>query len=170
MRRKFIGGNWKMHGTQTELTKLTKNIIEASIDFSNMDVVLFPSFVYLTHIYQLLSHSQVALGAQNLSEYKKGAYTGEISATMLKDIGCRYVIVGHSERRHLYGENNALVAKKFKTTIQHDLIPVLCIGETQLEREMGKTESVILEQLNAVIDHVGIKAFAKAIIAYLKNQ
>lgn len=166
MRQRFVGGNWKMNGNQSELLALTRDILQALDDSSDTDVALFPSFVYLSAIYQLLSQSSIMLGAQTLNEHEKGAYTGEVSASMLKDIGCRYVLIGHSERRHIYGEDNTLLTEKFKIAMQHDLIPILCVGETQTEREDGKTENIILEQLNAVIDKTNIDPFSKAIIAY----
>jgi triosephosphate isomerase len=166
MRKQFIGGNWKMNGTQAELYDLVKNILNTPLDASNLDIVVFPSFVYLSLIQQLLAQSPIALGAQNVSEYEKGAYTGEIAASMLRDIGCRYVLVGHSERRHIYSENNETIAKKFKMAMTYELTPVLCVGETRQEREKEKTESIILAQLNAVIDIAGIDVFEKAIVAY----
>lgn len=166
MRKLWVGGNWKMNGHRAELITLTQEMVKLPIHFDRVDVALFPSFIYLSSIKDLLSKSQIRLGAQNLSEYEKGAYTGEISASMIQDMGCEYVLVGHSERRQIYKESPATEAEKFYWAIKNKLKPVLCLGETRQEREANKTESVILTQLQAVIDKVGIAAFEKAIVAY----
>jgi triosephosphate isomerase len=167
MRKSFVGGNWKMNGTSASLTDLTQTMCQRFSSKSSMaEVILFPSFVYLPMIRSLLSGSAIKLGGQNLSEQLRGAFTGEISAAMLKDVGCQYVLVGHSERRHLYHESAELVAQKTKQALEHQLMPVLCVGETQQEREAGKTEPVILAQLEPVIMEVGIEAFKQMIVAY----
>ncbi|OGT07241.1 MAG: triose-phosphate isomerase [Gammaproteobacteria bacterium GWF2_41_13] len=166
MRRKFIAGNWKMYGTQKEVESLLKALKVGLAHFLDTDVAVFPSFVHLQQARDLLQDSPIGFGAQNLNAHDTGAYTGEISGLMLKDLGCHYVLVGHSERRQLFGETDAIIAEKFAAALKHQLTPVLCVGETQAERENNQTESVVLAQLQAVLDKVGIDAFSKAIIAY----
>ncbi len=166
MRHQFIAGNWKMNGDQASITALINNIKKGLKNFSTADVVVFPSFVYLTQVHDLLKNTNIAFGAQNFSQHEKGAYTGEISPLMLRNIGCQYVLVGHSERRQLYEESSILVAEKFSAALKYGLTPVLCVGETLTQREEGKTESVVLEQINTVINYVGIEKLADSIIAY----
>jgi triosephosphate isomerase len=130
-------------------------------------MLLCPPFVYLSALARWLEGSPIALGAQNLCEHvAAGAYTGEVSGSMLKDVGCEYVIVGHSERRTLYGETDAVVAAKFRAAQTVGLIPIVCVGETLKEREAGRTEAVVTRQMRAVIDAVGAAAFAQAVVAY----
>ena len=123
-------------------------------------------FPYLSQVEALITHSQVKLGAQNFNVNSSGAFTGEVSANMIKDFGARHVIVGHSERRNLYGETSSLVAEKVKAALDSDLTPLLCVGESLGQRESGETETVVAEQINAVIGLVGIRAFRNIIIAY----
>lgn len=123
-------------------------------------------YPYLAQVQQELAKTGVSWGAQNLSEQVSGAFTGEVSAAMLKDFGCRYVIVGHSERRALYGEDDGLVAKKFKQALAGGLVPILCVGETLAQRESGQTAEVVAAQLDAVLDAVGVEVFAGAVVAY----
>ncbi len=166
MRRKFIGGNWKMNGSRDEAALLINGLVTGLAGFDGADVVVFPSFVYLSQVKELLSDSPIAFGGQNMSQFDQGAYTGEISGPMLKEMGCRYVLVGHSERRQIFGESSELIAEKFEAALNHRLTPVLCVGETREEREANQTEQVVLEQLNAVISAVGIEALARSVIAY----
>ena len=168
MRRRFVGGNWKMNGSGKEAENLITALIEQLKGFSSesLDIAVFPSFVYLPQVNELLKNENIQLGAQNLSQHEKGAYTGEISGSMLADIGCRYVLVGHSERRHLYAESNELVAEKFKVALDIGLTPVLCVGETREQYETGQTENVVLEQITTVTTLVGIAQLSKAVIAY----
>ena len=133
---------------------------------SDLDVVICPPFVYLAELATLLKGAKISLGAQNVSHLESGAYTGEVSVGMLKDYNCQFVIVGHSERRSLYGESDSRIAEKFITAHASDLIPILCIGELLEERESNETEVVIARQLDAVIDKAGIEMFAKSVIAY----
>ena len=133
---------------------------------SAAEVLLCPPFVYLADLARALKDSGVSLGAQDLCAEDNGAYTGEVSGPMLKDFDCRYVIVGHSERRALYVENDALVARKFMAAQKAGLNPILCVGETLAEREAGETSVVVSRQLKAVLDAAGIAAFGKAVIAY----
>ena len=165
MRRTIVAGNWKMNASTESVNKLILGILSGMSEVSSEVVVCAP-FPYLSQVEALITHSQVKLGAQNLNTNSEGAFTGEVSAKMIKDFGARYVIVGHSERRNLYGETRPLVAKKVKAALDSDLIPLLCVGESLKQRETGETETVIAEQINAVIELVGIGAFRNIIIAY----
>ena len=166
MRRKLVAGNWKMNGSKASIKELLDGVKQGAGEITNADIAVCAPFVYLSEVESQLSGSNVAWGAQNLSEQASGAFTGEISAAMLNDFNCRYVIVGHSERRTLYGEDDALVAKKFAAAQAAGLIPVLCIGETLEEREKNVTEDVVARQLDAVIASCGVDALSKAVIAY----
>jgi triosephosphate isomerase len=166
MRRPLVAGNWKMHGSRAESTKLVDELVEAT-ELGAADVVVCPPFVYLWEIGRHLKDSAVALGAQDVcAEPGQGAFTGEVSATMLKDVGCAYTIVGHSERRALYGDTDALVARKFVAAQGQALVPILCVGETLEERERGVTRDVVARQLDAVLAVAGVGAFARAVVAY----
>lgn len=166
MRRFLIAGNWKMHGSQSQVQTLIDGIKQGAAAYSDIDILVLPSFVYLKQAHDLLKNSTVLLGAQNLYLGTQGAFTGEVSGPMLKDIGCQYVLVGHSERRSLFHDDTKLVAEKFKAALDAGLTPILCIGETQAQREAGETEQVIREQLESVIGAAGIDAFRQAVIAY----
>ncbi len=165
MRRKLVAGNWKMHGGLAENETLLSGIL-AGVGEATAGVAVCVPFPYLAQAQARLAGSAVAWGAQNLSQHAKGAYTGEVSAAMLKDFGCAYVIVGHSERRALYGESDAVVAEKFAAAQAAGLTPILCVGETLEEREGGITEQVVGRQLDAVIAKCGVSALAKAVLAY----
>ena len=143
MRRKIVAGNWKMHGSRAENTQLVDSITSGFAGDEGAECVICPPFVYLHEISRLLRDSSVQLGAQDVCAESQGAFTGEISAAMLKDVGCRYVLVGHSERRALYGEDDALVARKFAAALSRGLVPILCVGEQLAEREAGRTHEVI---------------------------
>jgi triosephosphate isomerase len=166
MRRPVVAGNWKMHGSraanQALLTELERRLDPAW----PVDIVVFPPYVYLEDAVRLLDGDAIAVGAQDVCADAVGAFTGEISASMLKDVGCRYVIVGHSERRRLYHEDDALVARKFAATVQAGLTPVLCVGETLEEHESHQAEAVVARQLDAVIAMSGIGSLASSLIAY----
>ncbi|MEY3123043.1 MAG: hypothetical protein RI993_1868, partial [Pseudomonadota bacterium] len=131
-----------------------------------VDCAVCVPFPYLNQVQTLLNATRLAWGAQNISQYSHGAYTGEVSASMLVDFGVRFVIVGHSERRALFGESNQLVAEKFKAAQTAELVPILCVGETLAQRDAEETEGVIARQLDAVIELTGVKALANAVIAY----
>lgn len=169
-RKPLIAGNWKMHGSRAQVNSLLSDIIKGAGVFANrVDIVVLPTFVHLSTANQLLTQSptsKISLGAQNLYLGGKGAFTGEVSGNMLADIGCQYVLIGHSERRAIFHETLDLVAAKFKAAIDAGLKPILCVGETQSERESGNTERVIREQLTSVIDFAGIDSFRQAVIAY----
>ena len=163
MRQKLVAGNWKMHGSLAENAALLSALKPALAGIKAVVCVPFP---YLAQAQSELAGSSIAWGAQNLSEHSKGAYTGEVSASMLRDFGCSYVIVGHSERRSLYGESDQQVAAKFIAAQAGGLVPILCVGESLEERESGITEQVVARQLDAVISAAGIGALANAIVAY----
>lgn len=166
MRQPIIAGNWKMNGSRESIRELLDGIKAGMAEVNKAEVAVCAPAIYLADVEQQLSGTAVAWGGQNLSTEASGAFTGEISAAMLLDFHCKYVIVGHSERRTYYGEDDALVAKKFAVAREAGLIPILCIGETLEEREKGITEEVVARQTKAVIDAVGVKALADAVIAY----
>ena len=165
MRKKLVIGNWKMHGNLQQNEALLSAILR-DIDGLAVGVAVCVPFPYLQQTANLLSGSVVAWGAQTLSEHPSGAYTGEVSASMLRDFGCRYVLVGHSERRALFGETDAAVAAKFRSAQVNGLVPVLCVGETLAERDAGRTLEVVRAQVNAVINLLGVEALASAVVAY----
>lgn len=165
-RRVLVAGNWKMHGNQADATALVSGIVRGLPKVRNADLAVCPPYILIPLVAALLKGGAVAWGGQNLSAHPSGAYTGEISATMLKDYGCTYVIVGHSERRALYGEDDTVVAEKFGAAQTAGLIPILCVGETLAERERGETEGVVAHQLDAVVGRHGIASLKNAVIAY----
>ncbi len=152
-----------MYGSRESIASLVSGLLQIN---SVVDVAVFPPYVYLQQVIKALADTTVGVGAQNVSEQRQGAYTGEISADMLKDIGCHYVIVGHSERRTLYGESDQQVADKFIAAQSVGLVPILCVGETLAQREQDETLAVIARQLDAVTAVAGIEAACKAVIAY----
>ena len=164
MRRMMVAGNWKMHGSRAIAGELLGAIVAAG--YHSIDVAVFPPAVYLAELVSAHGSSGVLIGAQDVSAHAQGAYTGEISAAMLRDVGCTHVLVGHSERRQYHAETNHQVAEKFVAAQAAGLIPVLCVGESLEQRDAGSTEQIIGKQLIAVIDHAGIAAFAKAVVAY----
>lgn len=166
-RTPLVAGNWKMHGSRAETATLLKNILNGLSDDMNCDVAVFPPSIYIPQVSEILQESRVLFGGQNLSSEPKGAYTGEISAAMLTDFGCHSVLVGHSERRQLFGESSDIVAQKYMAAAQAGLMPVLCVGETLAQRESGETLSVVSAQINAVISlENGLKALYNGVIAY----
>jgi triosephosphate isomerase len=165
MRKILVAGNWKMHGSKAMVNGLLKGLLAAP-DSERAELAVFPPFPYLALAQSLLSGSSIAWGAQTLNPVAQGAHTGEVSAPMLLDTGCRYVLVGHSERRSLYGESDADVAERFAAALAAGLEPVLCVGETLEEREQGRTEQVVERQLQAVLERCGVDGFRRAIVAY----
>ena len=164
-RKPFVVANWKFHGSRSQLEHFTSQCTER-ID-EDVDVVLCPSHVHLGFTAELLGEQgRVKLGAQNVSQHRHGAYTGEISCEMLVEAGCRYVLVGHSERRRLFGETSFIVAEKFAAVRAAGLIPILCLGESGAARQARRTFEVIAEELDIVIEKNGAMAFDNAIIAY----
>jgi triosephosphate isomerase (TIM) len=166
MRRRLVAGNWKMHGGRAANEALLQGILSGVRGLGNVDLAVCVPYPYLVQAADRLRDSAVGLGAQNVSEHAQGAYTGEVSAPMLADCGCRYVIVGHSERRQLYGESDAQVAAKFAAVQSAGMTPILCVGETLAERDGGKTENVVQRQLDAVLSVAGARGFANAVLAY----
>ncbi len=166
MRDLLIVGNWKMHGNTIMISELVDEIIDGLDASSSCNLLLCSPFPYLGLVSQRIINSPISLGAQNLSQHTSGPYTGEVSAEMLKDMGCEYVIVGHSERRELMGETNKIIANKFITAIKSHLKPILCIGESLDERKQGMTTSVISDQLNTVLNEIDSNDLSNAVIAY----
>ncbi len=166
MRTRLIAGNWKMNGSKPMVRELVAGVL-ARLDASrSAEVLLIPPFPYLPLVSSLTDGTPVLLGGQDLSAHQEGAYTGEVSGNMLADWGCGYVLVGHSERRSLHGEDDRLVAAKFRAAQAAGLQPILCVGETLDEREAGQTEAVVSRQVGAVVEAAGIAAFARALVAY----
>ena len=155
-----------MNGSAAANAELIGGILAKIPDSANVELLVCPPFPYLSSVAERLEGTRVGLGAQTVSEHESGAYTGEVSASMVKEAGCGFVIVGHSERRALYGESSADVAAKYAAAQAAGLTPILCLGETREEREAGNTSAVVDEQLDAVLDTAGIGSLAKAIIAY----
>jgi triosephosphate isomerase len=164
MRRKLVVGNWKMHGTLAVNAPLLQAL--AAGRPGGADVAVCVPFPYLQQAQAVLGSSAVAWGAQDVSAHAQGAYTGEVSAAMLADFACRYVIVGHSERRCLHGESDAQVVAKLKAALAGGLTPILCVGETLAEREGGQTEAVVSRQLDAVLEACGVEVLARSVLAY----
>lgn len=166
MRRPMVAGNWKMHGSRAANKTLLTELEQGLKPEWPIDVVVFPPYVYLADAARLLEEGQIGLGAQDVCAEASGAFTGQVSAAMLKDVGCGYVIVGHSERRRLYHEDDAVVARKFAAALQRGLIPVLCVGETLEEHEAHQAEAVVSRQIDAVIAMTGIGGLEHAVVAY----
>ena len=165
-RSKLVAGNWKMHGSIAQNQDLLNAVISRTVELKGVGIAVSVPYPYLAQAQSVLGNTHVSWAAQNVSEHEKGAYTGEVSAAMLVDFGCRYVIIGHSERRALYGEDNRVVALKFKAAQSAGLIPILCVGETLDQREAGITEQVVAEQLDTVVGLTGASALAKSVLAY----
>lgn len=166
MRLPIVAGNWKMHGSRADTARLIEELLAQSPAMPVAACVLCPPFVYLHEAARLLRDSQFSLGAQDVCAEAQGAFTGEVSAAMLKDVGCEYVIVGHSERRLLYRESDQLVARKFAAALGKGLVPILCVGEQLPEREAGRTREVVSRQLDAVLELCGAGALEQGVIAY----
>ncbi|HHH38493.1 MAG TPA: triose-phosphate isomerase [Sedimenticola sp.] len=166
MRQPLVAGNWKMNGSRESIRVLLDGIKSGIGEVEKAAVVVCAPYVYLADVQAQLEGTPIGWGAQDLSTEAAGAYTGEISAAMLKDFGCSHVIVGHSERRAYHGESDQLVAKKYAVARAAGLVPILCVGETLEEREQGITEEVVARQLDALIDLEGVGALADGVIAY----
>ena len=164
MRKSLIAGNWKMNGSLASVIELIEAIKAG--DAGRAELAVCPPAVFLMKVGGMLDGSGIELGAQNVCNHEAGAYTGEISAAMLIECGCRYVIVGHSERRSLYGESDQLVAARFAMALKAGLTPILCVGETLYEREQGVTEAVVARQIDAVLETCEIAGFRDTVIAY----
>jgi triosephosphate isomerase len=166
MRQLLVAGNWKMNGSLDSVQELLDGIKQGMGDVKNAEVVVCPPTVFIPQAQQQLAGTAVAWGGQDLSTESAGAYTGEIAASMLNEFACKYVIVGHSERRTYHAESDELVAKKYAVARAAGLVPILCIGETLEEREGSITEEVVARQLDAVIELEGVDALAEGVIAY----
>jgi triosephosphate isomerase len=166
MRKILVAGNWKMHGSKDMVNSLLEGLLAGSSAQGNADLAVFPPFPYLSLTESVLSGSHIQWGGQTMNPNAQGAHTGETSGSMLVDMGCQLVLVGHSERRSIYAESDEDVAQRFKAALDAGLKPVLCVGETLQEREQNLTEAVVARQLDAVIDSVGIDVFSNAIVAY----
>lgn len=166
MRQSLVAANWKMNGSIQSNQSLLESLKQNVGSVPNAEMVVCPPFVYLQQVRQLLEGTRISWGGQNLSQREPGAFTGEVAANMLVDFDCKYVIVGHSERRSIYAESDILVAEKFAKAQSVGLIPILCVGELLEQREAGETENVVNRQLDAVIKLQGVASLAKSVIAY----
>lgn len=166
MRKALVAGNWKMNGSREQAQQLVADLSNGLADCGAVDAVICPPAVFLDQVNQLLSASVIKLGAQNCSEFSSGAYTGEVSADMLVDFGCEYVILGHSERRALFLETNGQIAAKFEAAKAAGLKPIFCVGETLEQRQSEQTLAVIAAQVDAVLQRLGKQAFNAAVVAY----
>ena len=162
----LVAGNWKMHGNRVSNRALLDAVVVGIDGLQGVECAVCVPYPYLGEVAGRLANTRLAWGAQNLSEHAQGAYTGEVSAAMLAEFGCRYAIVGHSERRQLYGETDAVAAAKFAAVLARGMTPILCLGETLAEREAGRTEDVVGRQLEAVFGLVEKKRFDQAVVAY----
>lgn len=171
MRKGLVAANWKMHGSRESNKALLDSLVAGweqagAKNSAETDVLICPPAVYLDQVSNLIGTSQFLLGAQNVHSEAEGAFTGEHSARMLSDIGCSHVIIGHSERREIFGESDSFIAAKFAAAQANGLIPILCVGETKEQREADETRAIVLRQLGAVLEGIGIKSFNSAVIAY----
>ena len=166
MRRPIVVGNWKMHGSRAENARLIEELGARYAPDPAADSVVCPPLVYVQEVGRLLRDTPIRLGAQDVCADAQGAFTGEVSAAMLKDVGCDYVIVGHSERRLLYRESDQLVARKFAAAHAKGLIPILCVGEQLSDREAGRTAEVVQRQLDVVLELCGAETLGQGIVAY----
>ncbi len=166
MRRVIIAGNWKMNNTITEAIELANGIKRELFDISSLDIVVCTPFTALSETAEVITDSNIALGAQDLYWEEKGAYTGEVSAKMLKDAGCKYVIIGHSERRKYFGETNETVNKKLQAALKSGLLPIVCVGENLQERESGKAFDVVKDHVENSLRSIPGEDILKVVIAY----
>lgn len=166
MRRYLIAGNWKMNKTVSESVELAKGLVEKLRDVNDRDILICPPFTSLYSVYQVIKGTNIKLGAQDVFYEDSGAYTGEISPIMLKDVGCEYVIIGHSERRHVIGETDEVINKKVRNTLKNGLRVILCVGELLEEREQGKTLDVVKEQTVKGLSGVSKEDIKNVVIAY----
>ena len=166
MRQPLLAGNWKMHMTIAEAVELGEQLLRQLDTATNHKVVVCPPFTALSTLAPLLDGSPIALGAQNMFYQPEGAYTGEIAPGMLTEIGCSYVILGHSERRQYFGETNELINHKALAALDHKLTPIICVGETKHERDQGRAETVVVEQLRSCLKNIKPAAMTQIVIAY----
>ncbi len=166
MRKEIFAGNWKMNTNAAEAVKLVRGIVEGLVEKENRDVVVFPPDVYASLVNDIISGSAVYSGLQNIYYEESGAFTGEISPLMLKDIGCTHTLIGHSERRHIFAETDELVNRKTKAALKHDIIPVVCVGELLEEKESGLTGKVVKKQVEKALQGISAEDMKKLVIAY----
>jgi triosephosphate isomerase len=166
MRRKLIAGNWKMNTNRATAVALAQGIVERAGEFARLDLLVCPPAVYLIPVNEVLHGTPVALGAQNMYHEPNGAFTGELSADMLLDAGCRYVILGHSERRHILGETDVDVNRKALAALAAEVVPIVCVGELLDEREAGQTAAVIRRQFHGSLANVSPDQIERVVIAY----
>lgn len=167
MRKFLVVGNWKMNGSKPQATELLQSLTIKLHDLdSSVESVVCPPSIYLDQVSQLVESTNIETGAQNLASSQIPAFTGEISTIMLREFGCKYVIIGHSERRALLGESDELIARKFDVALKGGITPILCVGETQEQQLAGQSFAVVTRQLQVVIDHVGVDAFSNTVVAY----
>lgn len=166
MRKPIVLGNWKLNGSTASAEALVAGVLSGVGGLDRIDVGVCPPFVYIPRVVELSAGTDLAVGAQSCSEQVSGAFTGEVAADMLRDVGCHYVLVGHSERRSLYGETDAVVATKVEQILNAGLKPVLCVGETLEERESDAAEAVVKRQLDAALDRIGVAGFERLVVAY----
>lgn len=176
MRRFLVAGNWKLHGSSEMTAELISGVARRVLEIATIseqkalpyDILVCPPAPYLAQAVTASESQPMAVGGQNVSQHLTGAFTGEMSLPMMSDIGCEYVLLGHSERRELFGETDQQIAEKFAACVAHEsgITPILCVGETLEQRKSGATETVVAEQLDAVLGQIGIEAFSNAVIAY----
>ncbi len=167
MRKFLVVGNWKMNGSKSQVTSLLQSLIGMLGDLDpNVESVVCPPNIYLSQAFDMVESSNISIGAQNIACSQVTAFTGEISSVMLREFGCKYVIIGHSERRALLDESDELIAKKFAVAIEGGLTPILCVGETQEQQAAGQSFEIVTRQLQAVISRLGMDAFSNTVIAY----
>ncbi|MEO8938553.1 MAG: triose-phosphate isomerase [Burkholderiaceae bacterium] len=166
-RKKLVVGNWKMNGDLAANRALTAALLSGSDEASSAcAMALCVPFPYLAQVSAALQGSPITVGSQDVSEYERGAYTGEVSVAMLRDFGCRHAIVGHSERRTWFGDTDERVALKAERAIAAGITPIVCVGETLQEREQGRAEAVVARQLDAVLERIGVQGFKAVVVAY----
>ncbi len=168
MRKTIIAGNWKMYKTINQAIDLANGLKRElfKVDLSAIDVVLCPVFTALSEVAEILNETDIRLGAQDLYWQEEGAFTGEVSAPILKDAGCQYVIIGHSERRQFFGETNDSVNKKIKASLKHELTPIICVGENLQERESNSTFKVVKDHIQGALADISAEDMLKTVIAY----
>ena len=166
MRSKLVAGNWKSNGNLAANRRLLDQVAAQASELRGANCAVCVPYPYLSQVQQVLAGTAVTWGAQDVSQFGAGAFTGAVTAAMLLEFGCRYTLVGHSERRSIFGETDEVVAAKFDAAFKAGLTPILCVGETLQEREAGVTESIVRHQLDAVVSKSGVDALAKAVVAY----